>query len=98
MPVPMDGRQTKWVATVSGKGMGTSHLEADTRDALETQLGDLQGMHLGRVRWTVEERAADWTCDGQDGCPEAERDREPTPVAERDRKPAPVADQLGLDL
>jgi hypothetical protein len=69
--------------------MGTMHLEADTRETLETELGDLQDMHLGRVRWTIAERAAGWTCDGQDGCREAD---------EPDRKPTHSGNQLGLDL
>lgn len=96
----MDSRQTKWVATVTGSGMGTFHVEAAARDALETELGDLMDMHLGRVRWTVDERPADWSCDGRDGCSVAdEPSSTATPVVDQPARTAtPSADQLRLDL
>jgi hypothetical protein len=59
---------TKWVATVWGSGMGVSHLEAASREELETELGDMVSA-LGRgVKWTMAERPADWVCDGADDC------------------------------
>lgn len=65
-------RSTKWVATVRGSGMGTLHMEAASRDELDSQLGDLQDA-IGRVRWDVDERPMAWHCDGADGCKDQAR-------------------------
>lgn len=69
--------------------MGISHIEADTLQQLERELGDLQDV-LGRVRWAVTEHPSAWVCDGGDGCTGP-----PTHQAQRARR---KADQLGLDL
>ncbi len=47
---------TRWVATIIGSGMEPSELVGDSRDELEQRLGDLMDLHLGRLRWTIEER------------------------------------------
>jgi hypothetical protein len=36
--------------------MEPSELVGDSRDELEQRLGDLMDLHLGRLRWTIEER------------------------------------------
>jgi hypothetical protein len=58
---------TKWVATIRSRGTGTFHEEAASQVALEAQLGDLHDS-LGRLFWGVEEKPAEWQCDGSDGC------------------------------
>jgi hypothetical protein len=78
---------TKWVATVTGSGMGIFHVEADTLEQLEHDLGDLQDT-VGRIRWGVAEHPSAWGCDGGDGCA--------TPP--QSQPPSPEADQLGFDL
>lgn len=45
----------RWRATVTGTGVEPFSLEADSRDALEQELGDLADLHLGRLKWTIEE-------------------------------------------
>ena len=59
--------RSKWVATVTGRGMRKFHVESPARDALEGELGNMLDT-IGRIRWTIAEQPASWACDGQDGC------------------------------